>query len=85
MLIWANENWTKKWDGKDNDFALTDIHMNNDIITFHLTDYTETAIPAIKRNDRKTATGYSYNLHGQRVSDNYKGLVVIDGKKVMRK
>ncbi|MBP5278289.1 MAG: M6 family metalloprotease domain-containing protein [Prevotella sp.] len=75
----------KTWDGKDNDFALTDIQMNNNIITFHLTDYTEAVIPAIKMNDRETASGNCYNLHGQRVSDNYKGLVIVNGKKVMKK
>ena len=72
----------KTWDGKDNDFGIIDIQMNDGIITFRLTDYTETAIPAIS-SDGKTKT--YYNLHGQRVSDSYKGLIIVDGKKVMRK
>ncbi|MBQ7716843.1 MAG: hypothetical protein IJT55_04985 [Prevotella sp.] len=75
----------KTWDGKDNDRAITDIQMNNGIITFRLTDYTETAIPDIKLNDKDAATKECYNLHGQRVSDNYKGLIIVNGKKVLRR
>ncbi len=72
----------KTWDGKDNDLGIINIKMNDGIITFRLTDYTETAIPSII-SDEKTKT--CYNLHGQRVSDNYKGLIIVDGKKVMRR
>lgn len=70
----------KTWDGKDNDFALTNIQMNDGIITFHLTDYTETAIPAVATDKKEEIY---YNLQGQRVSDNYRGIVIVNGKKIM--
>lgn len=75
----------KTWDGKDNDFGIIDIKMNNGIITFRLTDYTETAIPDIKLNDKDAGTKECFNLNGQRVSDNYKGLIIVNGKKVLRR
>lgn len=75
----------KTWDGKDNDFGIIDIKMNNGIITFRLTDYTETAIPDIKLNDKDAGTKECFNLNGQRVSDNYKGLIIVNGKKILRR
>ena len=33
----------------------------------------------------KAADGKMYNLNGQRVSNNYKGVVVVNGKKVLVK
>ena len=30
MLIWANENWTKKWDGRDEDILIEQEYKEND-------------------------------------------------------
>lgn len=76
----------KTWDGKDNDYGIINIQMNDGIITFRLTDYTETAIPSIKKeSEDKGKSVVHYNLYGQRVSDSYKGVVIMDGKKILRK
>lgn len=42
-----------------------------------------TAINKIKTNNISTAQ--AYNLQGQPVDDNYKGIVIINGKKILRK
>lgn len=42
------------------------------------------AITAVKM-DGKTSTTGIYNLAGQRVKDNYRGIVIVDGKKAVRK
>lgn len=43
-----------------------------------------TAINTVK-TDNKPMDGKAYNIAGQRVSDNYKGIVIINGKKYLRK
>ncbi len=35
--------------------------------------------------DSPMKSSYSYNLNGQRVGDSYKGLVIVNGHKTMRK
>ncbi len=75
----------KTWDGKDNDLAINDIQMNGNLITFHLTDLTVDAIPTISLGDEDTPSGNVYNLNGQRVTDNYKGIIIAGGKKMIRK
>lgn len=42
-----------------------------------------TAVESVK--SVKNTTGYIYNLAGQRVDANYKGIVIINGKKIFRK
>lgn len=42
-----------------------------------------TAVESVK--SMKNTTGYIYNLAGQRVDANYKGIVIINGKKIFRK
>lgn len=44
---------------------------------------TETGIMAVTRDD--DTTGDSYNLAGQKVDANYKGIVIRNGKKIIRK
>ena len=44
---------------------------------------TETGIMAVTRDD--DTTGDSYNLAGQKVDTNYKGIVIRNGKKIIRK
>ena len=34
LLIWANENWTKKWDGNDNQILIKQEYKENDSIYF---------------------------------------------------
>ena len=43
-----------------------------------------TAINTVK-TDNKPMDGKAYNIAGQRVSDDYKGIVIINGKKYLRK
>lgn len=43
-----------------------------------------TAINSVK-TDNKPMDGKAYNIAGQRVSDDYKGIVIINGKKYLRK
>lgn len=43
-----------------------------------------TAINTVK-TDKKPMDGKAYNIAGQRVSDDYKGIVIINGKKYLRK
>ena len=45
---------------------------------------TETGIDKITRDDADDAHATRYNLAGQQVDANYKGIVIINGKKVMR-
>ena len=34
---------------------------------------------------KNSKTGHTYNIAGQRVEKNYKGIVIVDGKKMIRK
>jgi hypothetical protein len=47
-------------------------------------DGTTTAISAINAGNAKSNSNF-YNIQGQRVGANYKGLVIVNGKKMMRK
>lgn len=56
--------------------------MPSDIVsTFNVNT---TAINTVK-TDNKPMDGKAYNIAGQRVSDDYKGIVIINGKKYLRK
>lgn len=44
-----------------------------------------TGISNITKNNAVNSDGKMYNLSGQQVGDNYKGIVIINGKKVLRK
>jgi len=35
--------------------------------------------------DDANVNGASYNISGQRVDDNYKGITIVNGKKMMKK
>lgn len=46
---------------------------------------TATGISSVKGEGTAVADGAAYNLAGQRVGKNYKGVVIVNGKKVIRK
>ena len=47
-------------------------------------DGTTTAISAINAGNAKSNSNF-YNIQGQRVGANYKGLVIVNGKKIIKK
>jgi hypothetical protein len=61
--------------------TVTSGSCNIDKLTFVST---ETGIDEITRDDADDAHATRYNLAGQQVDANYKGIVIINGKKVMR-
>ena len=64
--------------------GLLDIKSTNGSITFTVTDYQTDGIQMISQGTQ-VANGSCYNLHGQRVANDYKGLVIVGGKKVLKK
>lgn len=52
---------------------------------FFAFDNETTGIHAVESTTAKAEDGVAYSLSGQRVSDSYKGIVIINGKKVVRK
>lgn len=52
---------------------------------FFAFDGETTGISTIETTTAKTENGVAYSLSGQRVGDSYKGIVIINGKKVVRK
>ena len=51
----------------------------------YVLDSTSTAINGVANNTTATKVNGTYNIAGQRVSDSYKGLVIVNGKKVLKK
>ncbi len=74
----------KTWSGQENALGLLDIKSTNGSITFTVTDYQTDGIQMISQGTQ-VANGSCYNLHGQRVANDYKGLVIVGGKKVLKK
>lgn len=75
-------------------FTVTGIYstnvLNNNIIkelnvTKAVEEYHETGIKQIANSQQSAAKSPTYNMAGQRVDSNYKGLVIKDGKKTINK
>ena len=75
-------------------FTVTGIYstnvLNNNIIkelnvTKAVEEYNETGIKQIANSQQSAANSATYNMAGQRVDSNYKGLVIKDGKKTINK
>ena len=75
-------------------FTVTGIYstnvLNNNIIkelnvTKAVEEYHETGIKQIANSQQSAAKSPTYNMAGQRVDSNYKGLVIKNGKKTINK
>lgn len=62
-----------------------DITYPTGSLNFYAFIFTPTATGINSTMQTKKADGVEYNLAGQRVDKNYKGIVISDGKKVIRK
>lgn len=75
-----------KYDSKGVAGILNNFHMG--VMPFQITssfgDTTATGIAAVKNNIQKM-DGKMYNLQGQQVGDDYKGVVIVNGKKFVKK
>ncbi|WP_341522512.1 glycoside hydrolase family 99-like domain-containing protein [Pseudomonas sp. G.S.17] len=62
-LTWANENWTRRWDGQDNDVLISQDHSSEDSIAFirHLVKYFKDP-RYIKINDQPLLIIYRANI-----------------------
>ena len=78
----------KTWEGEECPWGLSDIKMNTSsrLITFNISS---TSTPSAVKLPTANTTGNllhpSYNMQGQRVGNDYKGLVVREGKKLIQK
>lgn len=81
----------KTWSGQENALGLLDIKLTNDNnITFTVTDYQTDGIQLITQgpqvsNGLQSPNAPCYNLQGQRVATGYQGLVIMNGKKLLKK
>jgi len=70
------------WNGEPSKRILKNIAMNGQDITFDVFKATSTGISGIQK-ENKTSEEKRYNLQGQRVSKDYKGIVITGGHKRM--
>ncbi len=61
------------------DNVLTEVAVKDNVATL----FTPTGIDAVKTE--AAHDGYIYNVSGQRVNDSYKGLIIKNGKKMLKK
>ena len=73
------------WDGTECELGLYDIQTKDGVVSFRLSDYTETGISSI-RTPSEGAEGTWYNLSGLRTAHpTQKGVYLREGKKVVVK
>ena len=70
------------WNGEPCKWILKNITQDEQDITFDVIEATSTDIPGIQR-ENKVSEGQRYNLQGQPVGKEYKGIIIIDGHKRM--
>ena len=62
--------------------VINDVANSKEFFAF---DNETTGISAVETTAAKAENGVAYSLSGQRVGDSYKGIVIINGKKIVRK
>ena len=83
-FYWGEENGEAFESGPHKAYIALPFDQYNEVKFFTFDIDNATGIDNIETATRE-ADGAVYNLSGQRVSDSYKGVVIINGKKVLRK
>ncbi len=81
--LYINDIPTEKEVGTDDTVSLSGANGTTYVFDFD-GSYNPTGIASVKDAD-KTADSKAYNVGGQRVGENYKGVVIKNGKKTLRK
>ena len=66
--------------GEDGSLSLSD-----EIVVDGPDSLTPTGIKSITTMEHRSANSHTYNLNGQRVGNDYKGVVIQNGRKVVRR
>lgn len=81
-----NDKYIQWGDGTYTTFgAYTEARDNTVMPMLYVLDATATAISGISNGTAAANDGAAYNIAGQRVGKDYKGLVIVNGKKMLKK